>query len=76
MTEMTEIQTLVQNFEESLHDFYMDECKHQGYAVNPDDLDLPDWAVDLMGESFEIAMKIEGVMCARKLGWDDASDFV
>ena len=76
MTEQTEIQTLVQNFEESLHDFYMDECHAKGAAVDPADLDLPDWAVDLMGESFEIAMKIEGVMCARKLGWDDASDFV
>lgn len=73
---MTEIQALVENFETSIHDLYMDACKAKGAAVDPVDLDLPTWAEDLLGTSFEVALKIEGVMCARKLGWDDASDFV
>tara|TARA_Y100000589_G_scaffold292995_1_gene297518 strand:+ start:2120 stop:2359 length:240 start_codon:yes stop_codon:yes gene_type:complete len=71
-----DLKALADGFEDALLEAYFAECDRQGRAVDPADLELPDWTESLMASAYEVALKVEAVARARGLGWYEASDFV
>lgn len=50
---------VVKHAEEQIHSAYVSACEKAGEALNPEDLDLPRWAVDLLAEAYEAQLQVD-----------------
>lgn len=52
---------------EQINDAYWAACDERRAAIDPDTLTTETWTIDLLAESYDIALRIE----ADQLGWEE-----
>lgn len=67
---MTTIAEIADQASAELHRLYWEACDQRQAAINPHALGLPDWATELLGEAFEMAVWCEN----HPDGWDEARE--
>lgn len=64
---MTEIAEAAERAADELHRLYWQACDQRRGAIDPETLDLPSWAQDMLAEAFELA-----IWCGdHPEGWDE-----
>lgn len=62
---MREIERAAEQAADELHRLYWQACDEKQRAIDPEAMGLPQWAVDMLAEAFELAMYCE----AHPQGW-------
>lgn len=61
------IDEIAERASEQLHAAYWSACDEQRRAIDPGDLTDEAWAVELLSEAYDIAMRVE----SDPLGWSE-----